>query len=267
MQFALNYSPQAAALLTEGKICIDRFKCPDWPDLVAEAQAIHPVYVHFDLRAGSGKLDKVDWGLIETLLAQTETACVNLHLIVPVGKFPSPAQAMAQMLADVTAFTQRFGAERVIVENIPYRGVEGKYDPICVQPGLFHQLLNETGAGLLLDISHGRITANSLRLDERAYIESLPLHKLRELHVTGLHEIDGVPTDHLDMTEGDWVMFDWMMDKIRVGVVPQPIMVSFEYGGITDKFDWRSRPDVIASQVPRFYASVHSAATNTANLA
>lgn len=260
MQFALNYSPQAAALLTEGKISIDRFKCPDWPDLIAEAQAVHPVYVHFDLKAGGGKLDKVNWAQIETLLVQTETAYVNLHLIVPASRRALPAaEKRAQMIEDVTAFTRRFGADRVIVENIPYRGIEGKYDPICVQAEVFHQLLAETGAGLLLDISHGRITAASLGLDERGYIESLPLHRLRELHVTGLHQIDGVPTDHLDMLPADWEMFDWMMGKIRAGAVPQPMMVSFEYGGITDKFDWRSRPDVIASQVPRLYAAVHAA--------
>jgi hypothetical protein len=37
MEFALNYSPQAAQLLQEGRIEIDRYKCPDWPDVrVAE---------------------------------------------------------------------------------------------------------------------------------------------------------------------------------------------------------------------------------------
>jgi uncharacterized protein (UPF0276 family) len=269
MQFALNYSPQAAALLAEGKIAIDRFKCPNWPDLVAHAQALHPVYVHFDLIAGGGKLDRVDWAQIETLLAQTGTACVNLHLMVPAGKQLSPDSKayelrqtahMAQMIADVTEFTWRFGAERVIVENVPYRGTEGKYDPICVQPEVFHHLLNETGAGLLLDISHARISAGSLGVDERAYIEAMPLHRLRELHVTGLREIDGVPTDHLEMGEGDWVMFDWMLDKIRAGSAARPLMVSFEYGGVSSKFEWRSKPEVIAAQVPRLYAAVHGAA-------
>jgi uncharacterized protein (UPF0276 family) len=256
MQFALNYSPQAAALLTQGKIRIDRFKCPDWPDLVTEAQAIHPVYVHFDLKAGNGSYEKVDWTQIETLLAQTDTAFVNLHLMTPASE-QSAAEKQQQMVTDVTAFTRRFGVERVIVENIPYRGDTGKYDPICVQPAVFHQLLDETGAGFLFDISHARISANSLGIDERDFIESLPLHRIRELHVTGLHQIDGVPTDHMDMTESDWVMFEWVMDKIRAGAVPQPMMVSFEYGGITNRFDWRSRPDVIESQVPRLYAAVH----------
>jgi|GEM_PF-3341121 len=34
MRFALNYSPQAAVLLAEGRIEIDLYKCPDWSDLM-----------------------------------------------------------------------------------------------------------------------------------------------------------------------------------------------------------------------------------------
>ncbi len=49
-RFALNYSPQAADLLRAGQIEIDLFKCPAWPDLIAEAQAaapgLHSLFIH-----------------------------------------------------------------------------------------------------------------------------------------------------------------------------------------------------------------------------
>ena len=67
MNLAINYSRQAARLLRDGHILIDRFKCPDWPTLINEASEYSAVAVHFNLRAGSGKLKDTDW---------------NFHLIV-----------------------------------------------------------------------------------------------------------------------------------------------------------------------------------------
>jgi hypothetical protein len=61
MNLAINYSRQAARLLRDGHILIDRFKCPDWPTLINEASEYSAVAVHFNLRAGSGKLKDTDW--------------------------------------------------------------------------------------------------------------------------------------------------------------------------------------------------------------
>ena len=52
MQLAINYSLQALELRNEGRIRFDRFKCADWPDMIADARRHAPVYVHFPLEAG-----------------------------------------------------------------------------------------------------------------------------------------------------------------------------------------------------------------------
>src|SRR5207253_10695921 len=49
MEFSINYSLEAAALLAAGKINIDRLKLPDWPNMIADAKKLGPVYVHFPL--------------------------------------------------------------------------------------------------------------------------------------------------------------------------------------------------------------------------
>lgn len=85
---AVNYSAATAGLYKAGQIQIDRFKCPDWPDLISSAQRILPLYVHFSLKAGLGKGDALetgtdqppDWERIEGMLAQTGTPFVNIHL-------------------------------------------------------------------------------------------------------------------------------------------------------------------------------------------
>ncbi|MFO7537144.1 MAG: hypothetical protein R6X32_03690 [Chloroflexota bacterium] len=136
MEFAVNYSPPLVDLLRDGRITLDRFKCPAWPQAVAEAQAVHPCYVHLPLDVGRGMGGAIDgetkrpadWHKMESLLAQTDTPFVNLHLAAQTADYPDlspdstrPAdieRVTENLVRDVTAVVKRFGAERVIVENL-----------------------------------------------------------------------------------------------------------------------------------------------------
>jgi hypothetical protein len=142
IKFAINYSTQAARLVAQNDIDIDRFKCPDWPDLVMEASRLRPVAVHFTLQAGSGNINKTDWGAVERLLIQTGTDYVNLHLAPECSDYPGiPVETSAEehqlvierMIGDVRSVVRQFGAESVIVENVPYRGLEGS----VLRPGVW----------------------------------------------------------------------------------------------------------------------------------
>ena len=264
MFLAINYSSQAAALVSENRISLDRFKCPDWPDMIAEASQLRPVAVHFTLAAGRGKLHKTDWALVERLLAQTGTPYVNLHLEPHINDFPGidpddPAQderVIEQMIAEIRLVANRFGSERVIVENVPYRGHGYKVLRPAVLPNVITQVLDATGCGLLLDISHARIAAHHLEMDEQTYLSSLPVHRLRELHFTGLHHRDGQLQDHLEILDTDWPALDWALEQIRSTRWQRPWMLAFEYGGVGEKFSWRSDSQVIATQTPQLYERI-----------
>ncbi|GAB4574871.1 MAG: hypothetical protein Kow0077_23560 [Anaerolineae bacterium] len=269
MQFALNYSPQAAELLRQGRIAIDRFKCPPWPELVAAAQALRPVSLHFELRAGAPEPEPVDWAAIESWAQQTGTPTINLHLGARREDYPAiphdstdPAhreQITAALVRDVQAAVDVFGADRVIVENVPYHAEHGKILRTSVEADVIRQVVAETGCGLLLDISHGVISARYTGQDERAYLAALPVHRLRELHVTGIQHLNGRLTDHLGLGDTDWANFAWVLDQITSGHWATPWQVVFEYGGIGPLFDWRSDPAVIGAQVPRLVAMVQAA--------
>lgn len=262
MKLAINYSPQAAALLAAGQIQLDRFKCPDWPDMIAEAQAQLPVTVHFSLTAGSGKLKKIaDWDFIAGLMIQTETPYVNLHLAPTLKDFPDEAvdrlshahakKIFKAMRKDVRSAVREFGPEKVIVENVPYRGRQDKVLRIAVEPERIREILEDTGCGLLLDISHARISAHELGMDAREYIEQLPVEKIKELHFTGVHDLDGYLQDHLPVLDTDWPFLEWALDRIHTGQWATPWLLAFEYGGAGEKFSDRSDPAVMAVQVPR----------------
>jgi uncharacterized protein (UPF0276 family) len=266
MLLAINYSLEAAELLRQKRISVDRFKCPDWPWMIEEASQICPTAVHLNLTAGGGGMEAVDWELAERLLAQTDTPYVNLHLEPRRKDFPAydnashdPAQdeaVIARMIADVGAAAQRFGAERVIVENVPYRGTEHKVVRACVEPAIFSQVLEETGAGLLLDISHARIAAHALGIDEREYMERLPVERIKELHFTGIHRIEGRLQDHLEALPEDWPVLEWALGQMRAGLWGEAWLLALEYGGVGEKFAGRSEARWIEEQVGRLRGMV-----------
>ena len=267
MNLAINYSKPAGKLFQENKLPIDRFKCPDWPDLVAEAQALRPVAVHFTLSAGSGRLHATDWEKVEHLRQQTGTPYVNLHLDALGEDFPEmpvdttdPAHirtVIERLVEDVGAVVARFGADWVIAENVPYLPPGSRhinpYDRTtrpAVLPEVIRQVLDETGCGLLLDIPHARIASHYLGMDEQEYFTGLPVDRIREMHITGLHVNQyGYLQDHLSMLEPDWVNLDWVLEHIRCGEWATPWLLAYEYGGVGKKFAWRSDPEVIERDV------------------
>ncbi len=268
MLYAINYSPQAAALLRKGQIEIDRFKCPPWPDMIAEAEALRPVAVHFPLRAGSGSLaESTDWESVERFLESTATAYVNIHLAVRAKEMPHlPAdqpleggerqQVIERLLRDVEAVTRRFGAERVIAENVPWHK---DYTPnlyATVQPEVIRTVIETANCGLLLDISHARISAQNMGMDESAYLRALPVECLRELHFTGIHDWGFIQMDHLSVQEEDWPWLDRVLEQVRRGAWGQAHMLAFEYGGIGGFFQDHTDEASILRDVPPMYAKV-----------
>ena len=230
---------------------------------------LKPVAVHFTLNAGSGRLHETEWELVERLMQQTGTPYVNLHIDPLQKDFPGipldttdPAHVelvAERLVQDVGAVVEHFGAEKVIAENVTYYGPDdpkiATYDKTLrpgVLPEVINRLLDETGCGLLLDIPHARIASHYLGMDEREYLASLPVDRIKEMHVTGLHTLeDGYLQDHLPMLESDWPSLDWVLERIHSGEWAKPWMLSFEYGGVGKKFEWRSDPQVIAAQVPQ----------------
>jgi uncharacterized protein len=277
MKFALNYSLPAATLVSSGRIDIDAFKCPDWPDMIAEAIKIRPVAVHFTLSAGNGRLhapDKTsasaDWALVERLMRLTDTPYVNLHLCPEVDDVTSPtfgitadtqdpshtSLVLETLIADVAAVVARFGPERVIAENVAYWGPNGNVLRPAADPGLIRTVLEETGCGLLLDISHARIAARYLGVDENTYLASLPVERVRELHFTGLHTVPGGWRDHLPMLPEDWPWLDRAIENVNKGVWGPAWLLAFEYGGEGGWFADHSDAGVIAEQVPVFWGKI-----------
>jgi uncharacterized protein (UPF0276 family) len=265
MKLAINYSMAAARLVQSGRIDIDYFKTPNWDWMVAEAGKLRPVAIHFNLEAGNANLNEVNWDKAEQQLRLTRTPFINLHLdarqcyypdFQTDTEIPSEVEVVARtVISDVQRVVDRFGRERVIIENSPYQGIAGNTMQLCIQPDLIKRVIEETGCGLLLDISHAIITAKYLGIDPSEYISYLPVREIKEMHFAGIHQnnITGLLTDHLSIQDEDWHWLDWAMSCIKTGEWSPPWLLAFEYGGIGEPFEWRSNPEVIAEQVPKLY--------------
>jgi uncharacterized protein (UPF0276 family) len=261
MLLAINYSHEAATLFAEKRISIDRFKTPDWPDMIVEASAYVPVIVHFNLYAGRGDLKKTDWERIRTLSEQTGTPYVNLHLNPSRKNYPDfsvdpsrkrdRTRIIDDLMDDVSTVVEQFGPDRVIVENEPYRGQFGDTLRPGVDPDVIYHVTGETGCGFLLDLSHARISACYLGMDEFEYLKRLPVHRLREMHFTGLNWVNGILRDHLPAVPADWQSLSWALERIHQGSWSKPWLLAFEYGGVGEKFVGRRDPAVMAEQLPK----------------
>lgn len=275
MQFAVNYSHPAARLLQEGTIRFDLFKCPDWPDMLAEAQQINPAYVHFPLFSGRLPEDTAAWDKIKRLRDASSTPFVNIHLAPHIDTLPglpvdstAPAdiqRVVEQTVRDVEMLAHHFGMENVIVENAPHDDRPQYAIPrAALLPETMSRVIQQTGAGLLLDTAHARISALTFGMDTDAFIAALPVKSLRELHVTGVAWDDEHRrwSDHYAMTEADWQPVEHVVAHIQAGDWPVPRLVALEYGGVGGGFAQRSDPAVLSRDVPRLAALIRQI-TNT----
>ncbi|MBN2007606.1 MAG: DUF692 family protein [Anaerolineae bacterium] len=294
MDFAINFSHIAARLFDEGRIQVDRFKCPAWPEIINEVRSRYTFYVHCPLRVGMGTGDAkdtetgrpADWNKYTRFLEESAAPWVSLHMGPGPRDFPDvPTGSLARehvtrvrdaLLRDVAAVVKRFGPERVVVENL--FGWNGHNLHACLLPDVIQTIIRETGCGFLLDLSHARMAARDLGMDEATYIGELPFDRIREMHITGL-QCFGEPwlsrarqaglseekirefagegvIDHLPMTADDWPVYTWAMDRIHAGDWTTPDIVAFEYGGVGGVFQVVTDETVLLEQAPRLYREI-----------
>jgi uncharacterized protein (UPF0276 family) len=299
MEFAVNYSPVLAELVREGALSIDRFKCPAWPELVAEARRTLPVYVHLPLSIGSGAGGPVhderkapaDLGWVAEMVETCGTPLINTHLFARAADYPGvPLDSSAPRhirrlvdgaLRDLEPLIRRFGAARVTVENVTW-----EYDWLraAVLPDTMALLLEETGCGFLFDLSHARIAARQLGMDERAYASALPVQRIREAHVTGLRLLEGALLervraatadsgmgdamagkwmDHFSMADADWPELEWMVAQISAGAWSVPWVMAFEIGGVGGFWEMVAGRADYVEQLPRMAALVRRVVEKT----
>ncbi len=254
MRLAVNYSEAARSLLREGEIAFDLWKCAPLGELggIDNLSADDPPgYVHFPLDAGAPDFLDTDWSALERTLDATRTPFVNVHLNATKRQFPGCSDEDARAAirdrfrVALELLATRFGAERVLAENVVYRGPAGNFLRPSVEPDLISEVVRDSGVRFLLDTAHATITCEGLSLRVEEYIAALPVDRLGELHVTGVSPVEGRLRDSMPMTDRDRTLAGWVLQRIHSGEWPDPWLVALEYGGVGPIFEWRTDPEVL----------------------
>lgn len=263
----VNWSAALRELLLDRRLEVDGIKIPDWPQCLLPAMDVvrilnaasaprlpaRPVgvQVHFAYATTDGLVSDHELTQSRGFLDTTATEIVNTHFHMPrdIGRLQSMDEdrLMSVAFAHVRQLADRFGPGAVVVEHIPESGplaTLGSY------PALLCRLVRETGVGLLLDISHARLSARHHGCSTEDYVNRLPLDRLKLIHSTGIgQDSDGAWVDHLPMDDDDYAVLSWLLRGARAGRFPMPCAVQHEYGGISGFLGQHSSADVLEREV------------------
>lgn len=255
IRIGCNYSRPLLRLLAENAagIAVDWIKLSRLeaiePEL-AQARPWRPVLLHMLPNAGCRPevWEGFPWAALPRYVAEAGSPHIALHLESRPEDWDEPPDIHYQTRAQAQAVLARFGANiralqarlsiPVLVENCPVYPQHSMLR-LCAQPEAIWQVLEETGAGLLLDASHVRCTAWHLGVDAYAYARALPLQHVREIHLAGPRIVPdfGLRDRHVALQEEDWALLEWLLART------QPHIVTLEYGGTGPLYETPDRND------------------------
>jgi uncharacterized protein (UPF0276 family) len=201
----------------------------DAPDAVLERIAAgYPITVH-GLGLSLGTPGPLDPGLLAQLarvarltrplwvsehVAFTRTAQVDLGHLNPLRP---DARTLDRMVDHAAELRERCGCD-VVLENIAtYVRIEGDMP----ETEFLNRLCERAGTGLLLDVTNLYVNARNHRFDPFAWLEAIEPRFIRQLHVVGYSEADGVWHDrHADPIQDElWPLLRAALAHARPEVV------------------------------------------------
>lgn len=110
----------------------------------------------------------------------------------------------------------------LLIENMP--SIESLKNHFEIETKNIARILDSANTDFLLDMAHVQVAASVLKLDVHQYLDGLPLQKVRQIHVSGTWQKNGVLFDaQEEMQEEDYRLLKWVLKR------SDPEMVTLEY--------------------------------------
>jgi len=238
VKIACNWSASLADLILNKRINIDYIKAGAYGDFEKQFTAIRslkPVLLHglgYYERTGMENINMIDFQRANKLIRDCASPHLGVHLAIKYSDMRSSmnSEYIYTRMSEHIQFLKKNLSVPLLLENIPdslqERTVFGHYP--YAEPEKISSLLNDNDVDLLLDISHAKVTALYRHWNIYEYLETLPLNRVREIHVNGSgYDGYGLPDDtHQAMSDEDYALLYWVLERSN------PDIVTLEYIGL-----------------------------------
>lgn len=254
---SVNYSNAAVNLIQNGKITVDAIEAVDKvsdDEIIAAKQLLPKIEMHyhqgrmFFTKRGIRKLDHY-------LRLCPQSPFISIHLAPLPASITTPALRWNLYLPqpNIEFLIKRFirqinnlkklFSKPVILENMPI--LHPTRYRLESDPTVISRILHETQLGMLLDLTHARISAEARKIPVEKYLEQLPLEKVKQIHVTGSRRKEGFLYDaHEQLEPYDYDLLGWTL-----GII-EPEWLTLEY--------FKEESDAVYEQVSKLTEIVNS---------
>jgi hypothetical protein len=201
---------------------------------LARARELYPVSLH-GVGLSLGSCDPIDRRHLErlrTLVNQVDPMLVSEHVCWSSvgGRFlndllplPYTEEALAHVAHRVAAVQDYLGRE-ILVENISSY-LRYRHDSIPEWEFLC-ELSARSGCGLLLDVNNVYVSAQNHGFDPLTFIDAVPAERVREIHLAGFEEEDGllIDTHSRPVHDAVWDLFHYTIRRIG----PRPTLIEWD---------------------------------------
>ncbi|CAN5761771.1 hypothetical protein BH23CHL2_BH23CHL2_01370 [soil metagenome] len=198
---------------------------------------------------------------LDDAIRLTRTPWFSLHLgfaaeqvhfdghMLPVS-WPLPRRELMGRLVEVTNEARLHCPLQVLLENLDYCP-EGAYEHVC-EPEFIAEVIEMTGAGLLFDLAHWRVSSSWLGFDPIEALERMPMERTVEVHLSSprpLADGSGRLDDCHDTLESyDFELLDAVLERTRpraitIEYVRDSVQLRDEIGKVRSFVEHRSTSD------------------------
>jgi uncharacterized protein len=248
MQLAANDSSALRSLLRKINPPVDYLKVAlerDLNEQLESARALRPVVLHgfgHHWRIGMPELPNLEH--LGALISKSGTPHLSVRLDVQPEDLErvTPGAALERIADNVQRLQDATGLE-VLLENVAHYAWSERPQFVS-DPAWIEAALEISGASLLLDIAHARVSAYHRGEREENYLEALPLERTVEIHVSSPRlESDGLRDRHLPLQAHDYDLLENAFNRAKSVRV-----LTLAYGGIPDTGHTRDGREI---RIPR----------------
>lgn len=247
IKLACNYFIETEELVADQLIDIDYFKYPsvgfhmdvledleEFKVFASRLLKLKPILLHGLFPSphwicSPGFIEDLDLSVVKQLLSYSQTPGISLHLSGMESELTA-SQLIDIVSKNVNHLRDTFpGMQFISLENVE----KSPYD-ILSEPAAIKNIILESKASFLLDITHALWAADYRGEKLTTYLKKLPLDQVNEIHINGWVEKDGDKMPHTKINPECYEYLKYLMGYCS------PDIITLEYGRAFNRFECNS---------------------------